>query len=1062
MAPPKWRAMTRCVCISFGCSKTKRGWDSVTKQTAYMHRQKDEEQAQAAETASGFARPPDHFSLVVDPPEASAPSVSLSSGGPVPEQGAYIDTHDGSRALGDDTLYSEDEPEPMITENAEHTEEPARGSPRPPSPAELPSGHAEEDPRQEPVGEGLPPRPALYDLTGAGSDLDSRSLAPAFEESPPVRLAYLHAVLGNVFGHATVAESQDRLNDELDLIEMCHPDGLPVLPRKPARSLATAKKRLGLDVDSYLYQQPVCTVCFRDYTQEDIDALPSPGCLTPRCKGIVYIETSKRTPSGPQDNEHGAYKRVPAKYTLTAPLLKALPRFMGRKDFMKSYDKSIKPLDRAPLGPSEHMHDIQDARAYRATLLDQKRVRLPDGTVRDEKAYAGPVRTLYCVRYGMSFTINLDWFGLTDGRPHSAGAVYLTHNNKDRAERFLQRNTHLWCLIAGPHEPSLEQMNYIMAPLKRELDVVYGGILVWAYGSPELEEAYGGVELQTSDIPASCKAKGAVSHCHDTNFCAFCLMKQDDINTPIGYACEHFKLRDDWETAANSFRAKDAPTKAALKRLVNETGKRYCIFDELPGWLPVSTSAVDFMHNFYGIAAHMFKEVLLGGYLINADGWRKVQDTINSIQWPSGIGRLPNNLGDNRGLPKADQWRRWVNIQCTVLWLAWRDGDDRLRHAAPEVPHNAKSKPTFTRNLAEIYRVFLYASIAERILASKSISEDDVKRGHRFMQMCCQEMLRLGIHLVPNYHFAMHYPQFFRLFGPVYAWWLFAHERFNGEQEKVNTNGRAAGEMELTLMRNWIAKHRLFELLSSLPPDATPQERSLLTRVCREQGAARGTLRTQISAFAQGATSILKPKRVKKFADLRKLAHTGVYCLLLDYARTLHPELNIGDFMSLERHDAILVPDACAKLLPFVVKDGLRFGSTADSRTQADIIACVDFRDARIPCRMLYHFELQIADKPPVLCSVVERLTADGDIPSFPWGLYSTDLGIYTAYANTFQPMEIIATSQLAAVTAIIPVTSRRLGPDRPLWVVHSFDRTGIEPEDTWFDSLEQELDEDD
>lgn len=91
---------------------------------------------------------------------------------------------------------------------------------------------------------------------------------------------------------------------------------------------------------------------------------------------------------------------------------------------------------------------------------------------------------------------------------------------------------------------------------------------------------------------------------------------------------------------------------------------------------------------------------------------------------------------------------------------------------------------------------------------------DEVQYGHQFLRWCCQEMVALGVHLVPNFHYAMHYPQFFRLFGPVYAWWLFAHERFNGELEKVNLNGHASGEMELSLMRNWITKHRLYELVS--------------------------------------------------------------------------------------------------------------------------------------------------------------------------------------------------------------------------------------------------------
>ncbi|KAH9849688.1 hypothetical protein C2E23DRAFT_736978 [Lenzites betulinus] len=226
-------------------------------------------------------------------------------------------------------------------------------------------------------------------------------------------------------------------------------------------------------------------------------------------------------------------------------------------------------------------------------------------------------------------------------------------------------------------------------------------------------------------------------------------------------------------------------------------------FMAIPGWMPVTHAALDYMHNFYlGITKNLFMDFLVNGYLLDKKMWGQFDTVMASIEWPSGIGRLPTNLGENHSLPKADQWRRWLNIQSTMLWLCWRDSDDRISRTAPAVPGNAKTTPVFIRNLKEIYDIFIYASVAERILASESISMEE-------------EMLRLGIHLVPNHHLAMHYPVVFRLFGPVYAWWLYAQERFNGEQERVNHNGKAGGEMELTLLRNWVGKHRFYELVSA-------------------------------------------------------------------------------------------------------------------------------------------------------------------------------------------------------------------------------------------------------
>ncbi|KAH9913001.1 uncharacterized protein BXZ73DRAFT_93026 [Epithele typhae] len=412
-----------------------------------------------------------------------------------------------------------------------------------------------------------------------------------------------------------------------------------------------------------------------------------------------------------------------------------------------------------------------------------------------------------------------------------------------------------------------------------------------------------------------------------------------------------------------SFLSKDASTKKARKQILDESGKRFSAMDELVGWSPVSSSAVDFMHNFYGIAKYMFSTLLIDGYLLDTKRWRSLQAVVNSIQWPSCVGRLPNNLGENRGLPKADQWRRWVNIQTTVLWCVWRDENDKLAGSeASPIPHNASKRPTFTRDISRIYRLFLYASIAERILASRQITLDDVKRGHGFIQDLCL---------------------FYERFGPVYAWWLFAHERFNGILADVNLNGRPWGEMELTLMRNWQYKLRLYELVSTLPPDATEYERAELKSICREQGAVRGTLGTQIEAFAHGASTINTPRRSSKtFINLRQLEDGRLYLPLLYHLRRVFPHLTIGDEHDLRPHDTTFLAHKGTQRFPFISKDAIRYGSTADTRTDSDQHACVDFDGIkRIPCRIRYHFEIELVGQAP-------RMVAGEDIPTFPWSMY--------------------------------------------------------------------------
>ncbi|KAG6862796.1 hypothetical protein C0993_001457, partial [Termitomyces sp. T159_Od127] len=90
-------------------------------------------------------------------------------------------------------------------------------------------------------------------------------------------------------------------------------------------------------------------------------------------------------------------------------------------------------------------------------------------------------------------------------------------------------------------------------------------------------------------------------------------------------------------------------------------------------------------------------------------------------------------------------------------------------------------------------------------------------------------------------------------FGPVYGWWLFAFERFNGMLEKVNHNGHDGGKMEVTLLRNWVQTQLIYELLLSLPPTAHDKEHEIIEQVIHGQGQQRGAMMTQLAIFRSEA-----------------------------------------------------------------------------------------------------------------------------------------------------------------------------------------------------------------
>ena len=212
-------------------------------------------------------------------------------------------------------------------------------------------------------------------------------------------------------------------------------------------------------------------------------------------------------------------------------------------------------------------------------------------------------------------------------------------------------------------------------------------------------------------------------------------------------------------------------------------------------------------------------------------------------------------LGENQSLKKADEWRRLLTITPILLWWSWKDDDDNIPDSAPPIPPNAKKIPEHVRSCKQLHDVVLLLCAGVHILASRTISMAQARIGQDFLCQYCKRCLTLGIHLVINHHLAMHYAPMIKQFGPIYGWWLFAFERFNGMLEKVNLNGHDGGRMEVTLLRNWVQTHLLYELLLSLPDNAHELEHKILDQIIRDEGRKRGGMVTQIAIFRGEASA---------------------------------------------------------------------------------------------------------------------------------------------------------------------------------------------------------------
>lgn len=356
-----------------------------------------------------------------------------------------------------------------------------------------------------------------------------------------------------------------------------------------------------------------------------------------------------------------------------------------------------------------------------------------------------------------------------------------------------------------------------------------------------------------------------------------------------------------------------------------------------------------------------------------------------------------HQFGHAQTVQKADEWRNLLTISPVILWLVWKDdSNDIIPDTEPPVSPNEKISTTHSRKRRSLYDAILYLCAGVRLLSTKTISMAQAAVGQQYLMNYCQRMLLLGVKLSPNHHFAMHFEPMIKLFGPVYGWWLFAYERFNGMLEKVKLNGHDGGRMELTMLRNWVQTHLIYDLSVSVPDDAQPYERELLSRVIKSGG--RGSMLSELASLLneQAVCSVRLPKRLPKFINLHKYTIDGleldidIYSLLYSQASSIWSDLNLRRELSSAPGKTFL-GEKVARRLPFVKKDAVRYGCLTNIRTKKDSYAFVIRNSVRVPVQILDLFMLEITTEDPIeqkhhhVCALIRRFKSDNEIPPLPW-----------------------------------------------------------------------------
>jgi len=261
----------------------------------------------------------------------------------------------------------------------------------------------------------------------------------------------------------------------------------------------------------------------------------------------------------------------------------------------------------------------------------------------------------------------------------------------------------------------------------------------------------------------------------------------------------------------------------------------------LPYFDCVRFHIIDPMHNlFTGTAKHIMKNVWLDteAPLLNKNHLNAIQVKIDKVKAPSSVGRMPKKIANSYGGFTADQWKNFTILYSVfALWNIL---------PAPDL---------------QLWQDFVMAC---SLFCAPVITETKAMLAHTYIIKFCQGVEKLygTSKATPNMHLHTHLVDCILDYGPVYSFWLFSFERYNGILGEYGTNQKS---VEIQLMRKFISG----QMIKYVPfPDAFQDNfRPIFERMVTKQV---GTLKESNSTDIESApgdvivTSLLSIGPVKK------------------------------------------------------------------------------------------------------------------------------------------------------------------------------------------------------
>lgn len=141
--------------------------------------------------------------------------------------------------------------------------------------------------------------------------------------------------------------------------------------------------------------------------------------------------------------------------------------------------------------------------------------------------------------------------------------------------------------------------------------------------------------------------------------------------------------------------------------------------------------------------------------------------------------------------------------------------------------------------------------------------------------------------------------------------------------------------------------------------------------------------------LVSGSTIIMSKGQAQP-TNLQLLPHRdnpNVYMLMLKFAHTQWPALDIVDNLTIQAGATVFHGTQSACSFPFIYKDGIHYGCFMATHTDAYQYALANISGSQIPCRIINHFQISVGNEKPLGCTIIQQFVSDNNIPQFPWDL---------------------------------------------------------------------------